>query len=99
MRKNIIIIFSIILSIGFSQKSIVQQFSKTFADVAEKVNPAVVTINENTLHETLNAIYPFIDDHLAIKDISKFEDYRRNYPDRFEWKHFNTQFNIPQAKK
>ena len=45
MRKNIIIIFSIILSIGFSQKSIVQQFSKTFADVAEKVNPAVVTIS------------------------------------------------------
>lgn len=45
MRKNIIIIFSIILSIGFSQKSIVQQFSKTFADVAEKVNPGVVTIS------------------------------------------------------
>ena len=45
MRKNFIIIFSIILSIGFSQKSIVQQFSKTFADVAEKVNPAVVTIS------------------------------------------------------
>ena len=45
MRKNLIIIFSIILSIGFSQKSIVQQFSKTFADVAEKVNPAVVTIS------------------------------------------------------
>ena len=45
MRKNIIIIFSIILSIGFSQKSIVQQFSKTFADVVEKVNPAVVTIS------------------------------------------------------
>ena len=32
---------------------------------------APVTINENTLHETLNAIYPFIKDHLAIKDISK----------------------------
>ena len=45
MRKNLIIIFSIIFSIGFSQKSIVQQFSKTFADVAEKVNPAVVTIS------------------------------------------------------
>ena len=45
MRKNFIIIFSIILSIGFSQKSIVQQFSKTFAHVAEKVNPAVVTIS------------------------------------------------------
>jgi len=68
-------------------------------EVEHLINPAVVTINENTLHETLNAIYPFIDDHLAIKDISKFEDYRRNYPDRFEWRHFKTRFNIPQAKK
>jgi len=56
-------------------------------------------IKENTLHETLNAIYPFIDDHLTIKDILKFEDYRRNYSDRFEWRHFKTRFNIPQAKK
>ena len=49
MRKNLIIIFSIIISIGFSQKSIVQQFSKTFADVAEKVNPAVVTISTDKI--------------------------------------------------
>jgi len=68
-------------------------------EVEHLINPAVVTINENTLHETLKAIYPFIDDHLAIKDISKFEDYRRNYPDRFEWRHFKTRFDIPQAKK
>ena len=68
-------------------------------EVEHLINPAVVTINENTLHETLNAIYPFIDDHLAIKNISKFEDYRRNYPDRFEWRHFKTRFDIPQAKK
>jgi len=68
-------------------------------EVEHLINPAVVTINKNTLHETLNAIYPFIDDHLAIKNISKFEDYRRNYPDRFEWRHFKTRFDIPQAKK
>ena len=68
-------------------------------EVEHLINPAVVTINENTLHETLNAIYPFIDDHLAIKNISKFEDYRRNYLDRFEWRHFKTRFDIPQAKK
>ena len=49
MRKILIIIFSIIKSIGFSQKSIVQQFSKTFADVAEKVNPAVVTISTDKI--------------------------------------------------
>jgi len=63
------------------------------------ISPTTVTINENTLHETLNAIYPFIDDDLAIKDISKFEDYRRNYPERFEWRHFQTRFDIPKAKK
>ena len=49
MKKNVIIIFSIILSIGFSQKSIVQQFSETFANVAEKVNPAVVTISTDKI--------------------------------------------------
>ena len=36
---------------------------------------------------------------IAIKNISKFEDYRRNYLDRFEWRHFKTRFDIPQAKK
>ena len=45
MKKNFIILLSMTLVIGFAQKSIVQQFSKTFADVAEKVNPAVVTIS------------------------------------------------------
>jgi len=63
-------------------------------EVEHLISPAAVTINENTLHETLNAIYPFIDDDLAIKDISKFEDYRRNYPDRFEWRHFITRFDM-----
>jgi len=63
------------------------------------ISRATVTINENTLHETLNTIYPFIDDDLAIKDISKFEDYRRNYPERFEWRHFQTRSNIPKTKK
>ena len=58
------------------------------------ISPTAVTIIENTLHETLNAIYPFIDDDLAIKDISKFEDYRRNYPDRYEWRHFQSRFEI-----
>ena len=63
-------------------------------EVEHLISPASVTINENTLHETLNVIYPFIDDGLAIKDISKFEDYRRNYPDRFEWRHFKTRFDM-----
>jgi len=29
--------------------------------------------------------------------ISNFEDYRRNYPERFEWKHFNTKFKLPKS--
>jgi len=62
------------------------------------INPEVKTINENTLHETLNSIYSFVDDVKAIEDISKFEDYRRNYPERFEWRHFQTRFDIPKAK-
>ena len=75
----------------FKQKPIKNRIEKL-------INPESRTIEKNTLHETLNAIYPFIDDHLAIKNISKFEDYRRNYPDRFEWKHFKTRFDIPYKK-
>ena len=49
MRKNWLIVFSIIISFGFAQRSIVQQFSETFANVAEKVNPAVVTISTDKI--------------------------------------------------
>jgi len=49
MKKNWLIVFSIIISVGFSQRSIVQQFSETFANVAEKVNPAVVTISTDKI--------------------------------------------------
>jgi len=68
-------------------------------EIEHLISPPTVIINKNTFHETLNAIYPFIDDDLAIKDISKFEVYRRNYPDRFEWRHFQTRYDIPKAKK
>lgn len=44
MLKRCLITFTVILSIGWAQSSIVSQFSNTFADVAEKVNPSVVTI-------------------------------------------------------
>ena len=76
-------------------------FTKTpFKNTVEHlISPEKVAINENTLHETLNAIYPFINDDKAIKNISKFEDYRRNYPERYEWRHFQTRFDIPKAKK
>ena len=42
MQKLIFSIF--IFSLTFGQNSVVRQFSKAFADVAEKAKPAVVTI-------------------------------------------------------
>ena len=42
MKKNLAII--LFLSLSFSQNAILKQFSDQFADIAEKVNPAVVTI-------------------------------------------------------
>ena len=77
MRKNLIIIFSIIISIGFSQKSIVQQFSKTFADVAEKVNPAVVTISTDKIikMDRFNQ-YPFNQFFGWDRNPSKEQEYR-----------------------
>ena len=41
-------------------------------EVEHLINPAVVTINKNTLHETLHAIYPFIDDDHSNKKYFKF---------------------------
>ena len=76
---------------NFTKKS----FNK---EIEHLINPEVITINENTLHETLNSIYSFVDDVKAIEDISKFEHYRCNYPDRYEWSHFQTQFKIPYKK-
>ena len=61
MRKNSLIIFSIIISVGFAQRSIVQQFSETFVNVAEKVNPAVVTISTDKIIkvDSFQNQYPF----------------------------------------
>jgi len=69
------------------------------SEVEHLINPVTVNIKENTLHETLNEIYPFINDDKAIKNISNFEDYRRNYPERYEWRHFKTQFELPKNTK
>jgi erythronate-4-phosphate dehydrogenase len=60
------------------------------------INRESMVIEEKTLHATLNSIYSFKDDDEVISDISKFEDYRRNYPERLEWHHFKTQFDIPR---
>ena len=42
MKKSLTI--TLFLSLSFSQNAILKQFSDQFADIAEKVNPAVVTI-------------------------------------------------------
>ena len=44
MLQRYLIVFTVFLSISWTQNPIVKQFSNAFADVAEKVNPAVVTI-------------------------------------------------------
>jgi len=45
--KKYLILTMFFVSLAFAQNSVVQQFSKAFADVAEKANPAVVTIITN----------------------------------------------------
>lgn len=45
--KKYLILTMFFVSFAFAQNSVVQQFSKAFADVAEKANPAVVTIITN----------------------------------------------------
>ena len=69
------------------------------SEIETLINPDSMMIEEKTLHETLNSIYSFKDDVRAISDISKFEDYRRNYPNRFEWHHYDTQFEIPKKEQ
>jgi serine protease Do len=44
MPRRIILSIIILVSFGYTQNTIVKQFSQAMADVAEKVNPAVVTI-------------------------------------------------------
>ncbi len=69
------------------------------SEIEALINPDLMMIKEKTLHGTLNSIYSFKDDVRAISDISKFEDYRRNYPNRFEWHHYDTQFEIPKKEQ
>ena len=65
-------------------------------EIGKLINPQVRVIDDSTLHESLNSIYSFFDDHKAIKETSNFEDYRRNYPERYEWRHFKAQFDLPK---
>lgn len=59
-----------------------------------KIKKKVIT--EKTLKDTLNAIYCFKKDSEAIKDCMQFNNYRNNYPIRYEWQHFDTSCKIPK---
>ena len=66
-------------------------------NIEHLINPELRIIRENNLHETLNSIYSFHADDKAIQDISSFENYRRNYPERYEWTHFETEYKLPKG--
>ena len=66
-------------------------------NIEHLINPELRIIRENNLHKTLNSIYSFQADDKAIQDISNFEDYRRNYPERYEWRHFETEYKLPKG--
>jgi erythronate-4-phosphate dehydrogenase len=59
------------------------------------VNPEQRNIEHHNLKDTLQTIYNFKQDALAIQDLDNFEHYRRHYPSRYEWKHFNTCITLP----
>jgi len=75
------------------------KFTNTDANdtITNLVQPPQVAIKQHALQTTLNTIYPFIKDDLAIKDISNFDDYRRHYPERYEWHHFDCKITLPNA--
>ncbi|HCX98286.1 MAG TPA: erythronate-4-phosphate dehydrogenase, partial [Gammaproteobacteria bacterium] len=63
--------------------------------IVNLINPGVLEVKKDNLKDTLNEIYDFKQDTLAIKNIGNFEDYRRNYPIRYEWPHYNSQTALP----
>ncbi|BAS67464.1 4-phosphoerythronate dehydrogenase [Bathymodiolus septemdierum thioautotrophic gill symbiont] len=65
------------------------------ASIVNLIDPGTLSIQENTLKDTLNTIYNFKKDTIAITDIANFEDYRRNYPIRYEWHHYNSKIALP----
>jgi len=63
--------------------------------IVHLINPGVLEVKKDNLKDTLNEIYDFRYDTAAIKNIGNFEDYRRNYPIRYEWPHYNSQTALP----
>ena len=68
---------------------------KVDKNIANLINPGVLTVEKDTLKDTLNAIYDFSKDTSEIKNLENFEYYRRNYPKRFEWHHYQSKIQLP----
>ena len=65
--------------------------------VKNLINPGIFELKSNNLLDCLNEIYGFKQDTVAIKKIKNFENYRRNYPIRYEWNHYNSKTPLPIA--
>ncbi|VVH51060.1 Erythronate-4-phosphate dehydrogenase (EC [uncultured Gammaproteobacteria bacterium] len=68
---------------------------KQNTDTVNLINPGALSVNQDNLKDTLNDIYDFKQDTIAIANIKNFESYRRSYPIRYEWHHFNSSFPLP----
>lgn len=68
-------------------------------EIMHLINPGKLSLNYANLKDSLNKIYDFKQDMLAIKNINNFEAYRRHYPTRHEWHHYNSQTKLPIATK
>ena len=65
------------------------------ASIANLINPGTLSVQKDTLKDTLNTLYDFKKDTVAIANIANFEDYRRHYPIRYEWHHYNSKIALP----
>ena len=65
--------------------------------VKNLINPGILELKSNNLLDCLNEVYDFKQDTVAIKNIENFEYYRRNYPIRYEWDHYNSKTPLPIA--
>jgi erythronate-4-phosphate dehydrogenase len=63
--------------------------------VKNLINPGILELKSDNLLDSLNEIYDFKQDTVAIKNIENFEYYRRNYPIRYEWLHFIGKTLLP----
>ncbi len=66
--------------------------------IVNLINSRSLLISEDNLKNTLNTIYDFKQDTMAIENIENFEYYRRNYPIRYEWHHYNSKVKLPIVK-